>query len=362
MEEVNIAFLGDIMPGGLFHGNNDIVSSEIAKILSFFDIRVATLECAIGDNLEFDSEKMERKDWRNIIYAHNIDLCKLKYLGIDVVSLANNHVFDLGENGLVNTINLLDSLGIKYCGAGLNKELASQPAVIDKGGKTFAFLAYMPFWWEAPHPATEDKPGINLFYMNQVVVDIKEAKRKYDYVFVLPHWGLEYTFIPTNRERVNAKMMLDAGADGIIGSHTHQLQPLVIWNRRPVCFSLGNFAFPDFYIQPTRPIWYPDNTIDVSTIEVSYTYPDYTDKYLKRVWKKCARKGGILALGIKENMVRGKMIYTYLNSENIVVLKSCGLSVKFVLWFVKLCLSFRYYKYLSGLYYRLYFSFQKLRQ
>ena len=180
MEEINIAFLGDIMPGGLFCGKNDILSLEVAKILSSFDVRIATLECAIGDGLEFDVEKMQREDWRNIIYANNDDIYKLKYLGVDVVSLANNHVFDLGEEGLVNTIHLLDSLGIKYCGAGLNKELASRPAVFSKNGKTFAILAYMPYWWEAPHPAMNNRPGINLLYMDQVVSDIKDAKMKYE--------------------------------------------------------------------------------------------------------------------------------------------------------------------------------------
>lgn len=362
MEEINIAFLGDIMPGGLFCGKNDILSLEVAKILSSFDVRIATLECAIGDGLEFDVEKMQREDWRNIIYANNDDIYKLKYLGVDVVSLANNHVFDLGEEGLVNTIHLLDSLGIKYCGAGLNKELASRPAVFSKNGKTFAILAYMPYWWEAPHPAMNNRPGINLLYMDQVVSDIKDAKMKYDYVFVLPHWGLEYTSVPTNREKKSARIMLEAGADGIFGSHTHQLQPLVSWKQKPVCFSLGNFAFPDFYIQPTRPIWYPDKATDISAIEVSYVYPDYTNKYLKRVWKRCARRGEILSVKIADNTLKVNAIYTYLSSENIIVLKSCGLYMKLFLWLVGKCLSFRYYKFLSGAYYSLYFRFQKLRQ
>lgn len=362
MEEINIAFLGDIMPGGLFRGKNNILSSEVAEILDSFDIRIATLECAIGDGLEFDAEKMQQENWRNIIYANNEDIYKLRYLGINVVSLANNHIFDLGEEGLINTLHLLDSLGIKHCGAGLNKELASQPAVFTKNGKTFAILAYMPYWWEAPHPAQHNKPGINLLYMDQVVSDIKDAKMKYDYVFVLPHWGLEYTSIPTNREKVNARIMLEAGADGVFGSHTHQLQPLVSWKQKPVCFSLGNFAFPDFYIQPTRPIWYPDKTTDISAIKVSYVYPDYTNEYLKRVWKRYARSGEILSVKIVENTLKVSTIYTYLSPENVIVLKSCGLYMKFFLWFVGKCLSFRCYKILSGVYYSLYFRFQKLRQ
>ncbi len=355
MGKIKIAFLGDIMPGGMFQCKENFISSEAMRVLQIFDLRIATLECAIGENIPFDQEKMEREEWRNIIYAKNKDIDRLKNLNIDVVSLANNHVFDLGEEGLINTLKLLDHYGIKYFGAGINEEMASRPAVIEKQGKTIAFLGYMPFWWEAPHPAEKNTPGINMFHIDQVLEDIRKAKRKYDYVFVMPHWGLEYSFLPTNRERKNAILMVEAGADGVIGSHTHQIQPLIHINHKPICFSLGNFAFPDFYIQPTRPIWYPDKEDDLSKIKITYKYPEYTSVYLKRVWKKHGREGMALALTLDGDYIHTDTIETFLTSDNRIVLKSYDLWTKFLLKLLGLCLHSKCYYIISGLYYKLYF-------
>ena len=117
------------MPAGVHHGKKDnYIKSDVLEFLKSFDIRVATLECAIGDKPSFDPEKMVRK--QDIVYAPTSDLYRVKEMGIDVVSLANNHAFDLGEEGLINTCKQLDKLGIKYCGAGLNSEEASRPAVV----------------------------------------------------------------------------------------------------------------------------------------------------------------------------------------------------------------------------------------
>lgn len=356
MEKIKIAFLGDIMPGGVFQRYGEMISPDALEVLRSFDLRVGTLECAIGENMAFDQEKMEQKEWRNIIYAKNEAVDRLKYLEIDVVSLANNHIFDLGEEGLINTMKLLDGCGIKYFGAGLNKREASAPAVIRKKGKTIAFLGYMPFWWEAPHPAKENSPGINLLYIDQVIEDIKEAKRIYDYVFVVPHWGLEYSFFPTNREKKNATLMIEAGADGVLGGHTHQLQPLIRIKRRPVCFSLGNFAFSDFYIQPTRPIWYPNKNDDLSAVKIVYNYPEYTEEYLKRVWKRHGREGMILALTITNDYIETKRIETFLTTENKIVLKPYCFWTKFVLTILNVCVSYKGYYIVAGLYYKLYFG------
>ena len=78
MGKIKIAFLGDIMPGGMFQCKENFISSEAMRVLQIFDLRIATLECAIGENIPFDQEKMEREEWRNIIYAKNKDIDRLK--------------------------------------------------------------------------------------------------------------------------------------------------------------------------------------------------------------------------------------------------------------------------------------------
>ena len=347
-QPIKIVFLGDFMPGGVMSGNCSFFSPEIKSLLDGCDIRIATLESAIGEGLDFDREKMDREDWRNIIYSPNIDLQKLKELSIDIVSLANNHIFDLGEDGLINTIQQLDRLGIKHFGAGRNYKETISPAVIEVNGKTLCFLGYMPYWWEAPHPSIGDSPGINQFIIDNVKGDIVKYKSLYDYVFVMPHWGLEYTYLPTEREREFVNEMVEVGVDGIIGAHTHQVQPIVSIKSVPVCFSLGNFYFPDFYIQPTRPIWYPDGSISIKKIPCTYEYPEKTDVYLKRVWPISSRIGQMLFLTIDKTVVDSTE-FVVLDENNILRRFTIPFLIRVKLFLIGLAVKTRYYRYFLGI-------------
>ena len=131
---IKIVGVGDIMPGGVLAGIDEgYVSQEVLGVLQSGDIRVGTLETAIGNIPAFSNEKMSRKC--DVIYALDHDLIKLKDLGFDVVSLANNHFFDLGPDGGEHAVRLLDEMGILHVGAGKNIEEASSPVVIKIGGK-----------------------------------------------------------------------------------------------------------------------------------------------------------------------------------------------------------------------------------
>lgn len=112
---IKIAAVGDIMPGGILAGiNAGYISQEVFLGLQDADIRVGTLETAIGNEPNFNEEKMNRKG--DVIYAKDEDLKKLKQLDINIVSLANNHYFDLGLEGAKHAIRLLDELGIQHMG------------------------------------------------------------------------------------------------------------------------------------------------------------------------------------------------------------------------------------------------------
>ena len=305
MSEIKIAFVGDLFPGGVLVNQEKICDDSVLDELMSADLRVATLECALGpgevDGYSFDEEKMARPDWRNIIWAPNECINRLKELHIDVVTIANNHIFDLGEKGLMNTIRLLDEYGIKHCGAGKNKIEAAKPAVVEIKGKRIAFLGYMPFWWEAPHPPSETDAGINHLHIEMVEADVRKNKMEYDYVFVLPHWGVEHTHYPTDRERQFAFRILKAGADGIIGSHPHMVQPLVQYKGKPVAFSLGNFLFPDYYIAENRPVCYPTKE-EVASIPNVLGYPKYPDRKMKSVWRDNNRIGAICHMVISDSI------------------------------------------------------------
>ncbi len=315
---MNLLFCGDIMPGGVLPYQERYISYELLEYMRLFDFRIGTLEAAIGTNLPFDPVKMEGR--QNIIYARNEDFFRIEEMGFDVVSLANNHVWDLGEEGLRNTIRLLDEHGIKYCGAGMNAEEASKPAVIEKDGLRIAILAYCMFgnkYLGYVELAGANKAGVNPLIIGKVKEDIQKAKEVYDKVIVMPHWGREYLCEPLSECIQMAKQMLRAGADAVVGSHPHQVQPLVCFRGKPVCFSLGNFLFPDFYMYPPRPIWYPESVEEIEGVEDVVGYPFPIDKPTRQVWNPISRYGGIMGIEIEENTMKVNLRYVHSSDDNV---------------------------------------------
>lgn len=303
-----IAAVGDIMPGGILAGVDEgYVSKEVLSFLKNADIRVGTLETAIGDEPNFYEEKMKRL--ADVIYAKDRDLIKLKHLSIDIVSLANNHFFDLGPEGALHTIQLLDQLGIKHIGAGRNIKEASAPVIINKDGVSVAFLAFCDWRSETvgwcPF-ATDDKIGVNPMYDNHVVAEIKKYKAQCDYVVVMPHWGIEHTWVTTTHVYRLARKMMKAGADLILGSHPHRVQPIVNYKQASVAYSMGNFLFPDRLLVKPRSTYYPEKPIDLTTLPVTDAYP-YVEELTYKKWKPLARIGMV----VRTSLDRGKACSFY---------------------------------------------------
>lgn len=315
---MNIFFCGDIMPGGVLPYQDSFISSDLLDYMKGFDFRVGTLESAIGSGLSYDRVKMSGR--KNIIYARNEDFFRVKKMGFDVVSLANNHVWDLGEEGLRNTIRILDENNIKHCGAGINIIEASKPAVIKKDGLTVAILAYCMYgnpWLGYVELAKEGKAGVNPLDIDKVVGEIKSAKRLYDRVIVMPHWGREYQYEPVQECISMAKRMVEAGADAVLGSHTHQLQPLVCFKGVPICYSMGNFLFPDFYMYPPRPIWYPNYIEEIKGIRDVVGYPYPIEEPIRSVWNSVSRYGCTISLSVEEKGLTVDRRFVHLTGDNI---------------------------------------------
>ena len=317
MKPIKIACVGDIMPGGALHGRNDgYLSGEIARLLDTADLRVGTLECAIGDQPSFDPEKMKRK--ADVIYAPNADLLKLTHLRIDCVSLANNHAFDLGVDGLTNTIARLNELGIAHCGAGRNLAEASAPAVFNIRGHRIAFLAFCDYRETTVGyvpMATESSPGMNPMYEEHVKHVLRENRPKFDYLFVMLHWGMEHTFFPIPPMKQFAAMCIAEGVDGVIGGHTHRIQPVVSIKHKPVFYSLGNFLFPDRYITKPRSTFYPAPDTDTSKWAVTDEYP-YVEEPTFKIWKPLARIGMIGMLTLTDKQISASHVACRISREN----------------------------------------------
>lgn len=326
---MKIVAVGDIMPGGIWSGKEGaFVSEDVLEILRQADLRVGTLETAIGNEPDFYDEKMSRS--ADVIYAKDEDLFRLKVLDINLVSLANNHFFDLGPKGAEHTIDLLDSLGIRHCGAGKNLKEASRPAVYEFDGQTVAFLAFCDWRSETvgwcPF-ATEDAPGVNPMYDDYVVSEISKYKKQYDYIAVIPHWGKEHTFVTTSHVYRLTKKMINAGADMIFGGHTHRIQPLLSKRDKVIAYSMGNFFFPDRIISAPRSTYYPDKQIDISQLPTTKRYP-YVKEMTLKLWSEIARIGMSVVTTISDNKISAQPFYVSLDSNNILCRYSLPLKVR----------------------------------
>lgn len=326
-KSINIAFLGDVMPGGVLHYSDNIIDNDVLSALKEYDLRVACLEAAIGDCETFDPIKMSGK--MNVIYARNDDMRHIRTLGINVVTLANNHSYDLGKDGLLNTLEQLDKIGISHCGAGRNLAEARKPAVINIKGKTVAFFAacqYGSVYIGHLQKATDCEPGINPLDIDAFCNDIKNASEKYDYVIAMPHWGVEFSYLPTPEIKQWAKRMIAAGADAVIGGHPHNIQPIINYKGKPVFFSLGNFMFPDFYMKPPRLIWYPESEETRITSERLWHYPKRISRNAVSVWNGRARIGMLSSVVLGSENASSSYSYklTYLSADNIIRFYNCN--------------------------------------
>lgn len=163
--------------------------------------------------------------------------------GIDVVSLANNHVYDYGAEGLFDTISYLDSAGIGHVGAGRTRDEARRPVRRFLKGREVGILAYYG-GGEAPR-AGGNKPGVAGRDLPSVVTDIRALKATNDSIFVIVvlHWGTELAAVPDRSQQEFGRAVIDAGADAVIGHHPHVLQGIERYGRGVIVYSLGNYIF-----------------------------------------------------------------------------------------------------------------------
>ena len=170
--------------------------------------------------------------------------------GIDYVSLANNHIGDAGDAGILQTIANLKKRGIAYSGAGKDSAAARKPAMLEAGGVTVAVLGYDAI--AAYYAAGENEAGSARLSLTRARNDIKRARKAgADVVIVFPHWGTEYRRTPFAAQQKLARDIIDAGADMIIGNHAHYAAAMEVYEGKPIWYALGNFVFDQTWSEPT---------------------------------------------------------------------------------------------------------------
>lgn len=238
-----LLFLGDICTD--CYQDKDIIEfkkTDLYKFLENYDGEIiGNLESPILKNNIFENlNKFSLLNKPSLFEMY--DYC-------NIFTLANNHIFDQGFDGFKETISYLRSNNKKYFGADENINLARKPLFLSFKNLRIALLGYNCYSTNSEHNANRSAYGCSPLIYDYVIEDIKKAKEKgSDYVFILPHWGIENEFYPTVEQVAFARNLIESGADGIIGSHTHTIQAFELFKGKPIYYSLGNFLFNNFKI------------------------------------------------------------------------------------------------------------------
>lgn len=181
---------------------------------------------------------------------------RLDEMGVDIVSIANNHAYDFGEQGFVDTMNTLKDAKIPYVGGGVNLEDAANNIVYFMiNGIKIGYIAATQVERDLPiltQPATEDSAGVIRCFEPEMVCEmIAEAEKNCDFVIVYPHWGTELMKEIQEDQQALAHAFIDAGADAVIGGHPHCLQGAEYYKDVPIFYSLSNFSFSSKVVDST---------------------------------------------------------------------------------------------------------------
>jgi poly-gamma-glutamate synthesis protein (capsule biosynthesis protein) len=172
----------------------------------------------------------------------------LRDAGFDVVSLANNHTMDYGAVGLLDTLDAIESAGVRHIGAGPDAASAAAPAIIGANGLRVAFIACADTPTEGGGFAirdwsASDSPGLFICDDAPLAATIAAARESADFVIVVVHAGDEYRTAPSATQRRIVETALAAGADAYIGHHAHVVQPVERRGSQLIAWGLGNFIF-----------------------------------------------------------------------------------------------------------------------
>jgi poly-gamma-glutamate capsule biosynthesis protein CapA/YwtB (metallophosphatase superfamily) len=227
--------------------NYDYMLSGVKALFLHDDLTVVNLECAVTNG---GSAVPKTFNFRGDPAA----LPFLKRGGVDVANMANNHSYDYGADGLVDTRRNIERAGMAAVGAGKDTTQAEAPAIFHLKGWIVAAVGIDEV--VDPYPeelATAIKPGTACGHdVDCMVGEIRRAAAKSDLVVVDIHWGVELDTQPRGYQVEQAKRFVAAGADVIFGGHSHRLQPLSFIGGKPVFWSLGNFVWPHLSEEGSR--------------------------------------------------------------------------------------------------------------
>jgi poly-gamma-glutamate capsule biosynthesis protein CapA/YwtB (metallophosphatase superfamily) len=249
--DIIIAAVGDVMMPESIQSvvindkrGYDLLFEKITSELRTADITFANLETAV--------DQKARVSGYPRFNARPELLASLKKAGVNIVSVANNHAMDMGSDGLKRTLDNIEATGLVFIGAGRSKAEAAKTKYLKTRGINVAFLAYTYGTNQRLPRRSPGAPGLNILGINsetdllRAATDVRQSRADADLIVVSLHWGSEYATSPSIWQRRVAAVLIEAGADIILGHHPHVLQPIESYIARDnriglIVYSLGNF-------------------------------------------------------------------------------------------------------------------------
>lgn len=251
MSNIRLFFAGDFCSKP--STSQIVVSDELSEMIQSCDFKVVNFEVPLKpDNIKLPPQKRER------FFQHDDVPDFLKGLGFNLFQLANNHAFDWGVEGLKKT---KQALGDAAFGAGTYEEVF-KVKVVEVDDVKIGFLAVCFAAYTGVFDDVTNHEGFGCAYINDLKVNhvIADTKKEVDFLFVLPHDGIEYIDIPLPETIARYRDFIDWGADAVIGTHPHCPQGWEEYKGKPLFYSLGNFLFNSKegydYRAWNRPHWY----------------------------------------------------------------------------------------------------------
>lgn len=269
--DVTMMFTGDVMLGSSVLANYD--SAGLDGILSEYlqtELQQADLT-VINEEFPFSSRGTPMPDKTYTFRVDKSYLSVFQEMGVDVVSLANNHALDYGTDALLDTFDALDEVGIPYVGAGADKERAEEAIFFERGGRTIGVLAASRVIPVVEWNIENQQPGLFCTYDSTALeAAIERTRPQCDYLIVYVHWGIERQNYPEEYQRTLAETYIDAGADLVVGSHPHVPQGIEYYNGKPIVYSLGNFIFNPNMVKTyaLKVLWSADGEAQLQVIPV----------------------------------------------------------------------------------------------
>lgn len=272
----SIAFIGDISLNGEYielYNKGIRPFDGLAEELKECDLVIGNLECtAAGEEGENLAKKPRLKtDTRTLEY--------LGHINVGLACLAHNHVYDNLEDGFRKTIGALDKNNIKHIGASLTGSEREPCVYLEINGLRFAFFNYVS---GDTNPGLPEDSGIELNLLDgEKVIEGLARAGDADYRILILHWGGKYenSLYPGPMQIRNARKFINAGADLVIGHHSHTFQPFYTYKNKRVFFSLGNFCFADIHsegrIKEIKGRWKQS-----AVVRVDFTGTEYTTRMI----------------------------------------------------------------------------------